>query len=171
MKSSGTVAAVTTSLLRLELEDFLYYEADLLDRWQLEEWLTLFTERGRWLVPATDLPDGNPEEDLFLVHDDHFLLSHRVQGLLTKAAHVEYPHSRTRRLVSNVMATETGDGLVELRANFAVHRIRNQADHCYVGSYRHLLERGGERGFRFVERKTVLDHDALRPHGKLSFIL
>ena len=66
---------------------------------------------------------------------------------------------------------EAEDGLVGVTANFAVYRMKNQQTHCYVGSYRHLLERGGERGFRFVERTTVLDHDALRPHGKLSFIL
>jgi p-cumate 2,3-dioxygenase beta subunit len=156
---------------RYELEEFLYYEADLLDRWRLEEWLELFSEKGHWLVPSTDLPDGNPEEDLFLVHDDHFLLSHRVRGLLTKAAHVEYPHSRTRRLVTNVRPFGPEDGLIGVTANFAVYRTKNQVTHCYVGSYRHLLERNGERGFRFVERKTILDHDALRPHGKLSFIL
>ncbi len=157
--------------LRFELEEFLYREANLLDRWQLEEWLALFSDRGRWLVPSTDLPDGDPARDLFLVHDDLFLLSHRVRGLLTKAAHVEYPHSRTRRLVTNVLPFEAEDGLVGVTANFAVYRMKNQQTHCYVGSYRHLLERGGERGFRFVERTTVLDHDALRPHGKLSFIL
>ena len=157
--------------LRFELEEFLYREANLLDRWQLEEWLALVSDRGRWLVPSTDLPDGDPARDLFLVHDDLFLLSHRVRGLLTKAAHVEYPHSRTRRLVTNVLPFEAEDGLVGVTANFAVYRMKNQQTHRYVGSYRHLLERGGERGFRFVERTTVLDHDALRPHGKLSFIL
>jgi p-cumate 2,3-dioxygenase beta subunit len=157
--------------LRLDLEEFLYLEADLLDSWRLEEWLTLVSERGHWLVPSTDLPDGDPAEDLFLVHDDYFLLSHRVRGLLTKAAHAEFPHSRTRRLITNVLPLPGNDGLIRVAANFAVYRFKNQVSHCYVGSYRHLLEPGGECGFRFVERKTVLDHDALRPHGKLSFIL
>ena len=133
--------------------------------------LELVSPEGRWLVPSTDLPDGDPAQDLFLVHDDHFLLSHRVRGLLTKSAHVEYPHSRTRRLISNVLPFLVDDGLVGVTANFAVYRTKNQVTHCYVGSYRHLLERAGERGFRFVERKTVLDLNALRPHGKLSFIL
>ena len=157
--------------LRLELEEFLYHEANLLDAWRLQEWLELMSGNGRWLVPSTDLPDGDPARDLFLVHDDHFLLSHRVSGLLTKAAHVEYPHSRTRRLISNVLPFEAPDGLIGVTANFAVYRMKNQVTNCYVGHYRHLLARGGPLGFRFVERKTVLDHDALRPHGKLSFIL
>lgn len=29
---------------RLQIEDFLFHEADLLDRWRLPEWLDLFTE-------------------------------------------------------------------------------------------------------------------------------
>lgn len=154
------------------IEKFLYAEADLLDEWRLHEWLALFTERGRYLVPATDKPDGDPTKDLFLVQDDRFLLEQRVNSLQTRAAHAEYPHSRTRRLVTNIKATETEEGLIEVRANFAVFRARNGAVDTYFGRYSHLLERAGDQGgFRFVIRKAILDLEALRPHGKVSIIL
>lgn len=153
------------------VEDFLYVEADLLDEWRLHEWLALFAEDGRYLVPSTDKPDGDPTRDLFLVQDDRFLLEQRVNSLLTRAAHAEYPHSRTRHLVTNVKAAENEDGQVEVRANFAVFRARNGAVDTYFGRYVHVLERGGGAGFRYVSRKAVLDLDALRPHGKVSIIL
>lgn len=152
------------------VEDFLYVEADLLDGWRLHEWLALFAPEGRYLVPSTDKPDGDPTRDLFLVQDDRFLLEQRVNSLLTRAAHAEYPHSRTRHLVTNTRASKTEDGHVEVRANFAVFRSRNGAVDTYFGRYVHLLERDGD-GFRFVTRKAVLDLDALRPHGKVSIIL
>lgn len=153
------------------IEEFLYAEADLLDEWRLHEWLALFTERGRYLVPSTDKPDGDPTKDLFLVQDDRFLLEQRVNSLQTRAAHAEYPHSRTRRLVTNIKAGETEEGLIEVRANFAVFRARNGAVDTYFGRYTHLLEREGDQGFRFVIRKAILDLEALRPHGKVSIIL
>lgn len=152
------------------VETFLYDEADLLDEWRLHEWLALFAPTGRYLVPSTDKPHGDPTRDLFLVQDDRFLLEQRVNSLLTRAAHAEYPHSRTRHLVTNTKASETEDGHVEVRANFAVFRARNGAVDTYFGRYVHVLERDGE-GFRFLTRKAILDLDALRPHGKVSIIL
>jgi len=158
---------------RADLEQFLYEEADLLDQWRLHEWLELFTTGAHYLVPSTDRPDGDPSRDLFLVQDDRFLLEQRVNSLLTRAAHAEYPHSRTRRLISNVRAARDGEGRVRLWANFMVVRVRNAAMDTYVGSYRHVLAAAPETelGYRYVERKAVLDLDALRPHGKVSIIL
>jgi p-cumate 2,3-dioxygenase subunit beta len=158
------------SALKQEVEDFLFEEADLLDTWRLHEWLDLFSGAARYLVPATDLPDGDPGNDLFLVQDDRFLLEQRVNSLLTRAAHAEYPHSTTRRLVANVQAGMDEDGNVTVSANFAIYRSRNGAFDTFVGHYRHLLERDGGR-LRFLVRKSVLDLDALRPQGKVSIIL
>jgi p-cumate 2,3-dioxygenase subunit beta len=156
--------------LKDEVEDFLFEEAELLDTWRLHEWLDLFSGEARYLVPATDLPDGDPSNDLFLVQDDRFLLEQRVNSLLTRAAHAEYPHSSTRRLVTNVRAGLNEDGHVSVSANFAVYRSRNGVFDTYVGHYRHLLERDGDR-LRFLIRKSVLDLDTLRPQGKVSIIL
>lgn len=156
--------------LRHEVEEFLYAEAELLDAWRLHEWLELFAAGARYLVPATDLPDGDPTVDLFLVQDDRFLLEQRVNSLLTRSAHAEYPHSRTRRSIANVRVSESDEMHVDVRANFTIHRIRNGALDVYVGEYRHKLEKGHD-GFRFAVRKSVLDLDALRPQGKVSIIL
>jgi p-cumate 2,3-dioxygenase beta subunit len=153
------------------VERFLYVEAALLDQWQLHEWLELFTAEGRYLIPATDKPDGVPDRDLFLIQDDRFLLEQRVNSLLTRSAHAEYPHSRTRRLVTNVAAAARADGAVDVTANFAVFRMRSGTTDTFVGQYRHVLEPGSDGSFRFLVRKAVLDHEALRPLGKISIIL
>ena len=153
------------------VEQFLYEEAELLDQWRLHEWLALFTAGGEYLMPATDKPDGDPSVDLFLVQDDRFLLEQRVNSLLTRAAHAEYPHARTRRLITNVRVPDDAGARLAVLANFAVYRIRSGRLDIYVGQYRHVLEREEDGSFRFVTRKAVLDLDALRPQGKVSIIL
>ncbi len=159
--------------LRFEVEEFLYEEAELLDRWELEAWFARFAEDCEYAVPATDLPDGDPARHTFLVHDDRFLLGQRVEQLLTRTAHAEWPHSRTRRLVSNVWAAEAagGDGVIDVRANFSVHRMRYERHEIYVGQYRHQLVRGDAGQLLFKRRWAVLDLETLRPLGKVSIIL
>jgi p-cumate 2,3-dioxygenase subunit beta len=166
-----SLTSAERTLLVGEVEQFLFDEAELLDEWRLHEWLELFTAGGHYLIPSTDKPDGDPSKDLFLVQDDRFLLEQRVNSLLTRAAHAEYPHSRTRRLITNIRVTQEIEGRVNVKANFAVYRVRNGTLDTYVGHYRHVLERDENDEFRFVTRKSVLDLDALRPQGKVSIIL
>jgi Ring hydroxylating beta subunit len=70
----GNATISSSLLLRLEVEDFLYREAELLDSWQLEAWLKLFDDPCEYSIPPTDMPDADPERHTFLVHDDRFLL-------------------------------------------------------------------------------------------------
>lgn len=174
--SSVATGPLATSIVRddallRDVEQFLYAEADLLDQWRLHEWLDLFPVGARYLVPSTDARDADPTQDLFLIQDDRFLLEQRVNSLLTRAAHAEYPHSRTRRLVTNVRVAFVDRDTIGIEANFAIHRMRRGAHDVYVGQYRHRLVRDNDHLFTFVERKAVLDLEALRPHGKVSIIL
>ena len=53
--------------LRELVEDFLFKEAALLDEWRLDDWVNLFTEDARYVVPTTDLPEGDPKRDLVFI--------------------------------------------------------------------------------------------------------
>ena len=161
----------TLTALRLELEEFLFAEAELIDAWRLDEWLELFSPEGRWMVPCPGLPDGDPDRTLFLINDDAFILHHRIGGLMGRTAHAESPRSRIRHLVTNVRPSLPEDHTIGVRANFVVYRTRAGTTDAYVGEYRHVVERGGPLGFRFIERRSVLDHTALRPQSSVSFIL
>jgi p-cumate 2,3-dioxygenase beta subunit len=167
---TAELVAATDVELR-QVEQFLYEDAELLDQWRLHEWLATFAPEGRYLIPATDKPDGDPALDLFLVQDDRFLLEQRVNSLLTRAAHAEYPHSRTRRMITNVRVGGDQTGRLLVTANFAIFRMRPNVLDTYVGQYRHVLLRDAEQGYVFLERKSILDLDTLRPQGKVSIIL
>jgi p-cumate 2,3-dioxygenase subunit beta len=157
--------------LSREVELFLYYEAELLDDWRLREWFALFTPDCEYLVPSTDRPAGDPEFDLFFVRDDWFLLSQRIDAMDGGTAWTESPHSITKRMISNVMATENADGSIAVRANFVIYRSALANVDVYPGSYVMRLLRGGSAGFEIQSRRSTLALAQLRPHGRVSIIL
>lgn len=90
------------TVTRAQVEDFLYAEAELLDDWDLDGWLALFTDDCRYVVPCNDAPDGDPTRDMVLIDDNALRLASRVERLNSRKAHREYPHSATSHQVSNV---------------------------------------------------------------------
>lgn len=164
-----TAADVSADLQR-RVERFLYEEAMLLDAWRLEEWLALFTEDARYLVPSPQFPEGDPPQYPALIDDDAIRLRGRVGRLLGGHAHREYPFSRTRHLVSNVLITGVGDGKVAVSAAFVVYRAREGHLAHYVGRYRYtLIERDGS--FRIREKRAELDMGGLWEQGTVSVLL
>lgn len=155
---------------RQEVEDFLYREAALLDEWRLEEWLELLTEDAIYQIPPTDVPEGDARNTLFIIADDALRIRSRVKQLLGKSAWAENPHSRTRRMITNVQVLGAENENILITANFTVHRMRYESVDTYIGRYNYKLVRQGNQ-LRIRERRAVLDNEALRPHGKISFIL
>src|SRR5918996_6198608 len=125
---------------REAVEDFLYHEAALLDEWRLDEWLALFTADGRYVVPTTDLPEGDPKKDLVFIDDDMVRLRARVERLKSRHGHREYPASRTRRFITNIIIKVTEDGMV-VTSSFLIYRFRLGESSPYVGWYEHQLKR------------------------------
>ena len=155
---------------RQEVEDLLYKEAALLDDWRLEEWLELLTDDAVYEIPPTDVPEGDARNTLFIIADDAVRIRSRVKQLLGKSAWAESPHSRTRRMISNVRVLGADGDRILATANFAVYRMRYESVDTYIGRYDYKLVRLGNE-LKIKERRAVLDNEALRPHGKISFIL
>jgi p-cumate 2,3-dioxygenase beta subunit len=185
-----TMAAAADRLarhaLRLDVEEFLYEEAALLDAWRLDDWLALFTPDARYEVPSTDRPGGGPADALMLISDTRAMIAARVKRLNSRKAHREFPWSRTRRIIGNVrILCDNGVGLggatppdpldkdqdqeIEVAANFAVYRSRRDVG-VYMGRYRYRLVRDGD-SFKIRFRRAELDVETLDAHGTLSIIL
>ena len=162
---------MSTHTTRNDVEEYLYREAALLDRWQLAEWLALFTDDAVYHVPAVGTaPDVTPDNTLFYIADDHQRLQERVLRLQKKSAHAEWPRSRTRHMVSNVLIEQHSEAELQVSAAFAVHRFKNGNADVYVGSYRYRLALA-DGALRIREKRCMLDMDALRPHGRISILL
>ena len=156
--------------LREQVEDFLYQEAALLDGWRLDEWLTLFTVDARYVVPTTDLPDGDPKKELVFIDDDMVRLRARVERLKSRHGHREFPWSRTRRFITNVRVNRLEGNEILVTSSFLVYRFRMEDTSPYVGWYEHRLKQV-EGELKIHHKRAVLDMEALREHGAVSIIL
>ena len=156
--------------LRQEIESFLFYDAQLLDEWRLEEWSNHLNEEVRYLVPPMDRPDVDYHDSLYLISDDYLTLKSRISQLMGRNAWVENPLSRTRRLITNIQAVDAGNDEIHVKANFSIWRFHQDLSFAYVGHYEHVLVRQ-DGGLKFKVRKSILDMETLRPHGRISIIL
>src|SRR6266568_3880489 len=163
-------ASLVQDVTRATIEDFLYEEAALLDEWRLQAWLDLLTEDATYEVPSTDTPDGDARTTLFIIADNIERIRSRVHQLLGKSAWAENPPSRTRRMISNVRVRQIDGEAMHVSANFVVYRLRFEQMDTYVGRYEYTLVQQEGR-LKIRARKAILDLEALRPHGKVSFIL
>lgn len=169
--SERIASGQSLSVTRVQLEDFLYHEAALLDAWRLEEWLALFEPGARYLVPPAGSDDDvDPATTLFYVADDYHRLTERVKRLGKKNAHVEFPHSRCRRLITNVRILEGTNESFDATSNFVTYRSKRGVTETYLGHHRYELCL--HAGVIKIRKKTsFLDTDDLNAQGKVSIIV
>jgi p-cumate 2,3-dioxygenase beta subunit len=159
------------SVTRLDVEDFLYLEASLLDQWRLTEWLQLFVDGAKyWVPPAGSEDDADPATTLFYVADDWFRLTERVKRLGKKTAHVEFPKSRCRHLVSNVRIIDGDDDSFRVTSNFVTYRSKGGKTETYLGHHNYTMCLVDGQ-IRIRHKTSFLDIDDLNEQGKVSIII
>ncbi len=171
MSQAVNLGATAPVLTRSDFEDFLYLEAALIDEWRLDEWLTLFTDDARYLVPSTDCTDAStPADSLFYIADDRFRLGERVKRLNKKMAHAEWPHSKIRHTVHNVRIRSVEGNVYAVTCNFVTYRTKNDVTNTYIGHHEYKIVVGVD-GPKISEKRSVLDLDTIRALGKISIII
>ena len=165
--------------LRCNIEDFLYFEAELLDDRKLREWLDLLTDDVRYWMPirhnplerSEDLSDelAKPGEGYYF-DDDKKSLRIRVERVYSKTAWAEIPPSRTRHLISNIRVKKDDGSQIEVHANFLVYRTRMETDQdIFVGMRQDVLRRINGR-FKIAKRTIILDQAVLRAKNISVFL-
>ena len=161
-------------LLKQEVEDFLFQEAELLDERRYEEWLDLFTEDVQYFmpmrrnVPADELDREFTREglDVNWFDEGKETLARRVKQILTGVHWAEEPPSRICHMVSNIqILTMSPEGPspteVTVKSRFLVYRNRVETEtDLLVGKREDLLRRVDGR-WRIARRKIVLDQSVL----------
>jgi p-cumate 2,3-dioxygenase beta subunit len=165
------VSDTNNQITRFEVEELFYKEAELLDAWQLDEWLAMLTDDAWYYVPPNDLPEADARYTLFLVADDMVRLKERIIRLKDPNCHAEYPHSRTRRFITNVRISGYEGDVALAHANFVVYRYRrHESPRIFTGYYRYKLKNVGTE-LKIQERRAVLDAEELGGMGAISFVL
>lgn len=158
------------SITRADVEDFLYTEAELLDAWDLDTWITLYTDDCHYVVPCNDTPDGDPSRDLVLIDDNGLRLRSRVERLNSRKAHREYPHSTTSHQVSNVRLRPVEGDELPVVAEFVVWRFRGERSTTYVGRYHYRL-RVVDGCLKVASKRATLAMGSLRQVFDVAIIL
>lgn len=170
-------------LLRQEIEDFLYREAELLDERRYEEWLDLFTDDARyWMPMRRNVPQAEPDReftregvDVNWFDEGKETLARRVRQILTGVHWAEEPPSRICHMLSNVQilhAIPAGPSPSEIavKCRFLVYRNRVATEtDILVGKREDLLRRVDGR-WKIARRKIVLDQSVLLAKN-LTFFL
>ena len=147
----------------MNVEQFLYHEARLLDTGQLEAWLELFTEDATYWVPL-ERDQKDPFETSSIIHDDRTLLELRVKQARHPRAHARQPLARTVHQVGNVMVEDVG---AELRVNSTLQLVefRNEQQRLYGALVQHRLRK--LNGSYRIAHKRV---DLVNSEGELDGI-
>ena len=160
------LTAVTDREYR-QVTEFLYYEAQLLDRRKLNTWLELLTDEIVYRVVAPTvraLEDGDLAPEVLFMDEDKASLRTRVLQLSTPEYTVaENPPSLTRRFVTNIFATRGGEtGQFVVTSNLLLYRSRGSREAPYLFSAeRHdALQQDGGR-LRLARRAVRLDEAVL----------
>lgn len=156
--------------LRAEVEQFLYFEASLLDERRYADWYRLFADDIHYWMPnrmnrtMQEVDRENTTKgELGLFDDNKKSLGWRVSQILTRKHWAEDPPSRARHLLTNIRIepTPTADEYA-VRSNFLVYRNRLEDEvDFWVGERQDVLRRHGSRTWQIARRTIVLDQNVV----------
>jgi 3-phenylpropionate/cinnamic acid dioxygenase small subunit len=165
---------VNRLLLKSEIEDFLYHEAELLDERHYEDWLKLAADDIRyWMPMRRNVKFGEQQREFTRAdHDINWFdegretLERRVRQIMTGIHWAEEPVSRITHIVSNVQlleATPSTEAAAEVlvKCRFLIYRNRVETEtDILVGKREDRLRRAGE-SWQIARRKIILDQNVL----------
>ena len=149
-----------------ECEEFLIYEARLLDEGRFDEWLSLFTADAWYWVPSQP-NQVNPRDTISLMYDDRRLLETRIRRLASPRIYSQEPPSRTSRMIGNVTIEELMPDAKSctVRCKFQLLEYRRETQRTFGGTYLHcLIQRENEIKIAW-KRVDLVNCDA--PHEGL----
>lgn len=153
--------------LRERVEEFLFYEAKLIDEHLYDEWLGLWTEDGLYWVPC-NTDDADPARQAMIIYDNRARLGERIYRLTSGAAWAQQPRSRTRRLISNVEVRQNDEGYL-VESNYIIAELRRSKQDIFAARILHTLRPAGE-SFRIAVKKVLLLNND-EPIDNLTFLV
>jgi benzoate/toluate 1,2-dioxygenase beta subunit len=119
----------------MDLEQFVFAEARLLDERRFDEWLALLADDVIYSIP--NFADDSPAAAGVIVREDLPGLRARVARINHPENPTQKPPARTMRVLTNVSASGD-DGSAEVRANLVL----------YVAKDRQLVQHPGKATYR-----------------------
>jgi benzoate/toluate 1,2-dioxygenase subunit beta len=143
--------------LRDRIEEFLYFEARLIDDHRYPEWLELWTRDGLYWVPANS-DDADPARQVMIIYDNYARLEERIYRLTSGSAWAQQPRSRTRRLISNVEIREDNGGYA-VESNCLIAELRRSKQDIFAARVLHTLRPAGDSFHIELKKVLLLNND------------
>ncbi|AWY01600.1 hypothetical protein A8139_17730 [Marinomonas primoryensis] len=131
---------------------FIWYEADLLDHKEYQTWLSLWDDKGLYIVP-TDNSETEYESTLNLALDNAAMRRMRVARLESGESVSASAVSTTVRMMSRVRVLEETADLVVVRCAMTLNELRHGSLVTYPADLEYRLKPTAE-GF-VIDRKVI----------------
>jgi 3-phenylpropionate/cinnamic acid dioxygenase small subunit len=133
---------VQTDLQR-QVEQYLFYQSELLDTKSWQAYIDLFADEGVYWMPA------RPEQTEWLdspsiFAEDRQLMTVRMGRITHPNAWSQAPLWETNHVLGNVVIEDLTDTSIRVRSRFQVLELRRDLLRSFAGVYRHTLLRRGE---------------------------
>jgi 3-phenylpropionate/cinnamic acid dioxygenase small subunit len=162
-------------VLKQEIEEFLYMEADLLDHREFRQWLDLLAEDLIYFMPIrrnvkfgqhAEKENTKQGEGISWFDEDKWTLTKRVEQILTGVHYAEEPLSRVTHMVSNVRLLDVSPSpedaqTVVVGCRFLVFQNRVEYEsNTFIGRRVDTLRRHGN-SWLIAKRELILEQNVL----------
>jgi 3-phenylpropionate/cinnamic acid dioxygenase small subunit len=156
--------------LKNEIDQFLYFEASLLDERRYLDWYSLFADDLFYVMPnrmnrlTHEAEKENTTAKEFNLFDEtKASLGWRVRQVASRKHWAEDPPSRARHLVTNIRVspTDVADEY-SVRCNFLIYRNRLESEvDFWVGERHDVVRRIEARAWQIARRTVILDQNVV----------
>ncbi len=169
--------------LRMEIEEFFFDEAELIDNRRFTEWLDMLHEDLRYFMPLrhnvkfgqhAEREDTREDEGISWFNENKWTVGKRVEQILTGVHYAEEPLSRTSHLITNVQVLKAtpdinGAEQVETSCRFLTYLNRVEYEtYFFVGKrYDTLVKTDGD--WKVLHRRIILDQNVLQAKNLSTF--
>ena len=169
-----TESSIAHLLLKEEVQDFLYEEAEALDERNFEDWLDMLADDIRYWMPMRrnvkfgelDREFTREGHDINWFDEGKDTLVRRVNQILTGVHWAEEPLSRVCHSVSNIQILDATPSLsqpteVSIKCRFLVYRNRVETETDILVGKREDTLRNVNGQWKIAQRKIILDQNVL----------
>jgi 3-phenylpropionate/cinnamic acid dioxygenase small subunit len=148
-----------TSPLQRQIEQFLYYQSELLDGKHWAAYIDLFAHDGVYWMPVT--PQQTEWIDSASIFaEDRRLMEIRMGRVTHPNAWSQAAHWGTSHIVGNVVIESAEGEEVWVRSRFQMVELRRDNLRHLAGTYRHQLRRFGDDFRIALQRVDLLNGQA-----------
>jgi benzoate/toluate 1,2-dioxygenase beta subunit len=142
------------------IEQFLYQEAALLDRPDLDRWMELYTPDGTYWMPSIE-DQVDPINYISFIYDDRVMMEIRRRNFVHPRAASKDHKVRCNHIIGNLThggSNEHGD--IVIKSNFQAVLYYRREKQLFAGTYEHHLVPQDEGFLIRHKRVNLIDCDA-----------